>query len=61
MITIVIVLVAVLLVGAGLWYAIEELAPEPIKKFLRVVLVVIAAIVLAYLILGLTPETMRLR
>lgn len=61
MITFVIVFVAVLVVGAALWYAIHQLAPEPIAKFLRVILVVIAAVVLAYLLLGLSPETMRFR
>lgn len=61
MITLAIVFVAVLIVGAALWYAVDQLAPDPIKKFLKVVLVVLAAIVLAYFILGLHPETMRFR
>ena len=61
MITLVIIFVAVLIVGAALWYAIGQLAPEPVKKFLYVIVVVLAACVLAYILLGLTPGTIRFR
>lgn len=61
MITFVIVLVAVLIVVAALWYAINALAPEPIGRFLKVAIIVIGAIFIAYLLLGLSPDTVRFR
>jgi len=61
MITFVIAIVAVLVLFSALWYAIGALAPEPVAKYLRVGIVILAAIFIAYLLLGLSPETIRLR
>jgi len=43
---------AALIILAALWYAITILAPGPIQNFLKVIVVVIGAIILAYLLLG---------
>lgn len=50
--TFAIYLVAILIVGAALWYAVNQLAPSPIQNFLRVVIVLLAALLLAGLLLS---------
>ncbi len=50
--TFAIYLVAILIVGAALWYAVSMLAPSPIQNFLKVIIVLLAAILLAGLLLN---------
>jgi cytochrome c biogenesis factor len=55
MISLLIYILVMLIVLAVIYYMINTLAPEPIRRFAIVILVVIAAIFLIYLLMGYGP------
>lgn len=59
MIQLLIYILVLCIILALLWYIINTLLPEPLRRFATVIVVVVAAIALIYLLLGYGPVLMH--